>query len=44
MESTGVSWGLIFELLEQHGMKPYVVNPRHVKTVPGRKSDWNDAQ
>jgi transposase len=44
MESTGVSWGPIFELLEQHGMKPYVVNARHVKTVPGRKSDWNDAQ
>ena len=44
MESAGVSWGPIFELLEQHGMKPYVVNARHVKTVPGRKSDWNDAQ
>src|SRR6266496_2775022 len=44
MESTGVFWIPIYELLEQHGIVPYLVNARHVKTVPGRKSDWNDAQ
>ena len=44
MESTGVYWVPIFELLEQHGITPYLVNARHVKTVPGRKTDWNDAQ
>lgn len=44
MESTGVFWIPIYELLEQHGIIPYLVNARHVKTVPGRKSDWNDAQ
>ena len=44
MESTGVFWIPIYELLEQHGIQPYLVNARHVKTVPGRKSDWNDAQ
>lgn len=44
MESTGISWVPIFELLEQHGLTPYLVNARHVKTVPGRKTDWNDAQ
>ena len=44
MESTGVFWIPIYELLEQQGITPYVVNARHVKTVPGRKSDWNDAQ
>jgi len=44
MESTGVYWIPIYELLEQHGIVPYLVNGRHVKTVPGRKSDWNDAQ
>lgn len=44
MESTGVDWIPIDELLEQHGIVPYLVNGRHVKTVPGRKSDWNDAQ
>jgi len=44
MESTGVYWIPLYELLEQHGIVPYLVNGRHVKTVPGRKSDWNDAQ
>src|SRR6266498_5584437 len=44
MESTGVYWIPIYELLEQYGIVPYLVNARHVKTVPGRKSDWNDAQ
>jgi transposase len=44
MESTGGYWIPIYELLEQHGIVPYLVNGRHVKTVPGRKSDWNDAQ
>jgi len=44
MESTGVYWLPIYELLEQHGIVPYLVNGRHVKNVPGRKSDWNDAQ
>jgi transposase len=44
LESTGVYWVPIYELLEQHGITPYLVNARHVKTVPGRKSDWNDAQ
>jgi transposase len=44
MESTGVYWVPVFDLLEQHGLTPVLVNARHVKTVPGRKSDWNDAQ
>lgn len=44
MESTGVFWIPIYELLEQAGVTCYLVNARHVKTVPGRKTDWNDAQ
>src|SRR5262245_16956722 len=44
MESTGVFWIPIYVLLEQHGITPYLVNARHLKTVPRRKSDWNDAQ
>jgi transposase len=44
MESTGVYWIPIFELLEAHGLVLYLVNARHAKIVPGRKSDWNDAQ
>jgi len=31
-------------LPEQHGNTRYLVNAHHVETVPGRKSDWNDAQ
>ena len=44
MESTGVYWIPIYELLEAQGIVPFLVNARHVKMVPGRKSDWNDAQ
>jgi transposase len=44
LESTGVYWVPIFDLLEQRGLRPILVNSRHVKMVPGRKSDWNDAQ
>src|SRR2546428_11778632 len=34
LESTGVYWVPIYELLEQYGIVPYLVNARHVKTVP----------
>src|SRR5688572_19653670 len=44
MESTGVYWIPIYELLEAQQIVPFLVNARHVKIVPGRKSDWNDAQ
>lgn len=44
LESTGVYWIPIYELLEQHAIVPFLVNARHVKMVPGRKTDWNDAQ
>jgi transposase len=44
MESTGIYWIPIYELLEQRGITPYLVNARDAKAVPGRKSDWNDAQ
>jgi transposase len=44
MESTGVYWIPIFEILEARGIKCQVVNARHLKRVPGRKSDWSDAQ
>ena len=43
MEATGLFCIPIYELLEQHGISPYLVNAGHVKTVPGRKTDWNDA-
>ena len=44
MESTGVYWIPIDELLEAAGIRVYLVNARHFKIVPGRKSDYNDAQ
>ena len=44
MESTGVYWIPVFEILEARGLEVLLVNARNVKNVPGRKSDVNDAQ
>ncbi len=44
MECTGVYWIPLFELLEERGIEAYVVNARHLKNVPGRKTDVSDAQ
>jgi transposase len=44
MESTGVYWIPIFEMLEEHGLQVFLVNARHIKNVPGRKSDVQDCQ
>jgi len=44
MESTGVYWIPFFQILEAAGFKVFLVNARHVKNVPGRKSDVADCQ
>jgi transposase len=44
MESTGVYWIPLFEILESKGFKVILVNPRHFKNVPGRKTDVLDCQ
>ena len=44
MESTGIYWKSPYVALERVGVVATVVNARHVKTVPGRKTDWADAQ
>jgi transposase len=44
MESTGVYWIPIFEILEERGFEVVLVNSRHVKNVPGRKTDVLDCQ
>jgi len=44
LESTGVYWIPVYELLEQRGLKPWLVDARQVKYVPGRKSDVQDCQ
>lgn len=44
MESTGVYWIPLYEVLERRGFEVLLVNARHVKGVPGRKSDVLDCQ
>jgi transposase len=44
MESTGVYWIPVYELLEAKGFEVVLVNARDAKNVPGRKTDVNDAQ
>ena len=44
MESTGVYWIPVYEILEARGFEVYLVNARHVKNVTGRKSDVLDCQ
>jgi transposase len=44
MESTGVYWIPVYELLESRGFTVYLVNARHVKNVSGKKSDVLDCQ
>ena len=44
MESTGVYWIPLYEILEERGFEVLLVNARHVKNVPGRKSDLLDCQ
>lgn len=44
MESTGIYWKSPYAALEQVGIGAWVVNARHVKNVPGRKTDVADAQ
>jgi transposase len=44
MESTGVYWKPIYNLLELEDIQPMVVNAAHIKAVPGRKTDVKDAE
>lgn len=44
MESTGSYWKPIYNLLEDRDFQITLVNARHVKTVPGRKTDVKDAE
>jgi transposase len=44
LESTGVYWIPVFEVLEQRGIKVFLVDARQMKYVPGRKSDMQDCQ
>ncbi len=44
MESTGVYWIPLYEILEERGFKVHLVNARQLKNVPGRKTDVLDCQ
>jgi transposase len=44
MESPGVYWRPVYEILEARGFQVHLVNARHRKHVPGRKSDVKDCQ
>jgi transposase len=44
MESTGVYWIPVYDILEQHGIKPCLVNPRNMKNVPGKRTDFPECQ
>jgi transposase len=44
MESTGVYWIPIYDILETRGFEVYLVNARHIKNVSGRKTDILDCQ
>lgn len=44
MESTGVYWIPLYQMLEARGLQVYLVNAHHLKNVPGHKSDVDDCQ
>jgi len=44
MQSTGVYWIAVFDILEEAGFEVYLVNARDTKNLPGRKSDVQESQ
>jgi len=44
MESTGVYWIPLYDVLEAHRIEPCLTHARHMKNVPGRRTDWHECQ
>ena len=44
MQSTGVYWIPLYDILEERGFEVFLVNARHTKNLPGRKSDVQESQ
>lgn len=44
MQSTGVYWIPLYDVLEEFGFEVFLVNARHTKNLPGRKSDVQESQ
>jgi transposase len=43
MESTGVYWKCVWRILQNH-FELQLANPRHIKNIPGKKTDMKDAE
>ncbi len=44
LESTGFYWVVLYDMLKEAGLKPVLANARHLRQVPGRKTDVKDCQ
>jgi transposase len=44
MEATGVYWILLYQMLENRGVRACLVNARQMKNVPGQRTDWHECQ
>ena len=44
LQSTEVYWIRLYDILEERGLEVYLVNARHTKNLPGRKSDVQESQ
>jgi transposase len=44
MQSTGVYWFAVYDVLERHGLKVFLINASHTTNLPGRKSDVQESQ
>ncbi len=44
MEATGVYWIPVYDVLEQHGIQACVTDPRNMKNVPGKRTDFHECQ
>lgn len=44
MESTGVYWIPLYDILQVRGVRPCLVDAHHMKNVPGRRTDWHECQ
>ena len=44
LQSTGVYWLPLYDILDARGLEVYLVNARHTKNLPGRKSDVQESQ
>jgi transposase len=44
LQSTGVYWIAVYDILEAAGLEVYLVNARHTKNLPGRKTDVQESQ